>query len=105
MIQRRSATRRWNWLTRAAASFVRPVETQGCPRLRFLQRDPRGIAAGVNLGVVRSAEDRHERLTRARVAPAMSAPAKRRGLEMGGDVSDYSAALLVDLALINERTI
>jgi hypothetical protein len=49
------------------------------------------MAAGVKLGAVGSAEDRHERIVWAPVAPTMSAQAERRGLEMVGDMSDNGA--------------
>jgi len=77
-----------------AASIVRRVDAQGGVRLGFLQRDPRGIAAGVKLGAVRSTEDRHEWIVWAPVAPTMSAPAERRGLEMVVDPPHYFAAFV-----------
>jgi hypothetical protein len=93
MIQWRSATRRWNWLTRSTVLFVGRVDTQGGPRLGFLLCDPCRIATGVKLCVVCSAEERHEWIRRVPVAAAMSAPVKRQRMEIVGDMPEHRAAL------------
>ena len=91
MIQRRSATRRWNWLARPRPRLLGGSKPNDGARADLFS-GPCRMAAGVKFRRL-FRKDRYEWLTHSTIAPAMSAPAKWRGSKMVGDVPDDSSTL------------